>query len=576
MIPHTVMFDTLTYPPPIAQHAKRHGPAESFGIMDHVNACYCKSLPKQCKLIFIKPRPGHWPSEKTLKQAKKLGVFILPQGPPKSTNICTYDYFDYHWRMSTNLTERLLMFSLDKVHLKSYVLTKIIRKELFVPEYGDRLSTFHFKTAFFFAVENTPPDVWIDNNLINCVKNILTTLRRFLTRRNCPHFTIENVNLFDGKFERYEFPKLVDRLTFVINSLRTKIENIQLDGIGQTLYERSAIKHDRGRYCSNTSALFVFVFNMCDDYGGVFSFPEVPVYFWKVCFENIYTGLQTYYRTQLGKYRKYELQTVMSPLASRGASAYLKQKAECRENNDDGIDKARHMFIQTLDSDNISNYMRYSSFLFCNEEYDEACKYFELIEDLIQGDKQSNLVYQLCVSPSESLALQIAKQSYEKTSKQKRSVFLIFSKEEAMCVPVFLRYEMFLDSFGTCQSCEVGLNMYFDNICVQIEPYLYYLQYLTYRQLHQEPKQCEALMKLSIFTEIVTSTRFISSIHNCLLARGYLNTSLNMLGHCFELENKLETAWKTYSTSLRLKPERNASALHTTRLLWRVVQSLRT
>ncbi|KAH3694060.1 hypothetical protein DPMN_081499 [Dreissena polymorpha] len=43
-------------------------------------------------------------------------------------------------------------------------------KELFVPEYRDRLSTFHFKTALFFAVENTRPDVWRGDNLISCVK----------------------------------------------------------------------------------------------------------------------------------------------------------------------------------------------------------------------------------------------------------------------------------------------------------------------------------------------------------------------------------------------------------------------
>ncbi|KAH3829326.1 hypothetical protein DPMN_131322 [Dreissena polymorpha] len=135
MIPHTIMFGTLNqYPDKIKKaNAKRHGPAESIWHTDHVNACYCKSLPKQCNIVFERPRPGHWPSNKTLKKAKKYGVFIVPQGPPKSTNICTYDNFDYQWRISTNLTERLFMFSLNTVHLKAYILTKMIRKELFVP-----------------------------------------------------------------------------------------------------------------------------------------------------------------------------------------------------------------------------------------------------------------------------------------------------------------------------------------------------------------------------------------------------------------------------------------------------------
>ncbi|KAH3783912.1 uncharacterized protein LOC127842502 [Dreissena polymorpha] len=207
MIPHTIMFGTLDHHLSILKQAKRHGPAKSIRNMDSVNACYCKSLPKQCKFFFERPRPGNWPSEKTLTKAKKYDVFIVPQGPPKSTNVCTYDYFDYQWRISTNLTERLLMFSLDTVHLKAYTLTKMIRKEFFVPEYLERLSTFHFKTAFFFTVENTRPDVWREDNLINCVKYIFATLMRFLKRRHCPHYTIENVNLFEGKIQIHEFQK---------------------------------------------------------------------------------------------------------------------------------------------------------------------------------------------------------------------------------------------------------------------------------------------------------------------------------------------------------------------------------
>ncbi|XP_052234371.1 uncharacterized protein LOC127846956 isoform X2 [Dreissena polymorpha] len=580
MIPHTVMFEAINQPSVILKPGKRHGPAENIGNNDIVRAYFCKSIPKQCMFVFERPRPGHWPSEKTLKKAKKYGVFIVPQGPPKSTNICTYDYFEYRWRISTNLTERLFMFSLDSLHLKAFVLTKMIRKELFVPEYQDRLSTFHFKTAFFFAVENTRPDVWRVDNLINCVKYIFATLKRFLTRRDCPHFTIKNVNLFDGKIERHEFPKLVDKLAYVINSLRTKLEHMQIDNMGKTLNKRSTIKNDRSIYCSNTSALLMYVFRICHLEMPTYNnhLLVAPVNYRKAEYENEYTRFQTYYRAPLGKYRKYEfeLQSTMSTLASILASVYLEEKADGREYNNDCINKARQMYTQSLKSDIIGNYMRYASFLFCNGEYDAACQYFDLIENLIQEDTKSNLVNQLLISPSESLALQIAKQSYEQTSKQRRSVFLIFSYEEAMCVPAFLRYELCRGRLCTLTSSGVGLYIDYDLICVQIEPYLYYLQYLTYRELHKEPKQSEALKKLSIIIEIIKSSRVISFKKNAFAAHGFCDTSLNMLGHCLELEQKWESAWKNYTTSLRLQPEANAAALHLTRLLWQVIQSLRT
>ncbi|KAH3780347.1 hypothetical protein DPMN_158160 [Dreissena polymorpha] len=523
MIPHKVMFLLRNHPPAILKQAKRHGPAESLWRIDNVYACYCKSLPKQCKFVFERPRPGHWPSEKMLSKAKKCGVFIVPMGPPRSTNICTYDNFDYQWRISTNLTERLFMFSLDTVHLKAYVLTKMIRKELFIPIYRDRLSTFHFKTAFFFAVETIRPDVWRKDNLINCVKYILVILRRFLTRRNCPHFTIENVNLFDGKFERHEFPKLVDTFTSVINSLRTKIEHIQMDHIGMFLNDCNAKQNERSKYHTNVSALYKTV---CNVFQGVIhttkgfesSVLSVNMRIGVFMHESIH--LETYHRAPLDEYRKYDyaLHNYMSGHASFGASAYLEQTTEGQKNTQYCINKAKQIFKQSLKHDIIGTYMRYASFLFCNREYDEACNYFEFLEKQIEEDKKSNLIYQLFVSPSESLALQIAKLSWEQSSKQKKSFVLIFETEEAMCIPEFLRCEMYQFRFGT-------------GMCVQIEPYLYYLQYRTYRLLNQEHKQSEALLKLTIFTKIIKPTQFNS----------HFDLSLKMLMHCLELEQKKES-----------------------------------
>ena len=135
--------------------------------------------------------------------------------------------------------------------------------------------------------------------------------------------------------------------------------------------------------------------------------------------------------------------------------------------------------------------MRYASFLFFNGEYDEACKYYDLIEDMIEDDKHSNLIYQLFKSLSELLALPIAQQSFEKSFKQRWSVFLIFIQPEVMCVPEFLQCEMYRGNIGTSNSsgCMLPFDGMYDCICLQIEPYLYYLQYLTYRELNQEPNR---------------------------------------------------------------------------------------
>ncbi|KAH3713735.1 hypothetical protein DPMN_073537 [Dreissena polymorpha] len=580
-IPNTVMFDIQNLTPEIFRQATRHGPAKRYGNIVHVNAWNCKSLPEQCKFVFERPRPGHWPSEKTLKKAKTYGVFIVPQGTPKSTNICTYDYCDYQWRISTNLTERLFMFSLDTIHLKAYVLTKMIRKELFGPEYRDRLSTFHFKTAFFFAVENNRSDLWREDNLINCVKYILATLRRFLMRHNCPHFTIENVNLFDGKIERHEFQKLVQTLKYVINSLRTTIEHIQMDNLGNTFYELSTRTNERSTYCTNDSSLLHYVFNYFEGaINAVFEteFLVPPDNARKDSLKNEFTSVKTYSCASLGKYQKYAyvLHDVMSRMASFFASACLEQKAEEHELDRDSINKARHMYEQTLEADIIGTYMRYASFLFCNGEFDEACTYFDLIEKKIKEDKKCNLIYQLLVSQSELLAVKIAKQSSEQSFKQRWSVFLLFRRAESMCVPVFLRCELYRGRFGTLTFPDYLLPFCSNDecICVQIEPYLYYLQYLTYKLLNQEPKRTEALMKLFKCITLIEPRQFISSEGDIFFI-SHSDTSLNMLGHCFELEQNLKMAWVMYATSAKMLPQRNAAVLHIIRLLWQVYQRLR-
>ncbi|KAH3740641.1 hypothetical protein DPMN_047350 [Dreissena polymorpha] len=267
------------------------------------------------------------------------------------------------------------------------------------------------------------------------------------------------------------------------------------------------------------------------------------------------------------------MHSVMSYLASKLASVYIEEKAEGREYSHDYINKVRQRFTKSLESNIIGNHIRYASFLFCNGEYDEACKYFDFIEHLKYEDIESNLVYQLYVSPSDSLAMQIAKKPHEQTFKQSSSVFWIFGPEAAMCVPAFLRCEMYQGRVGTFTTNNVVLYSMYDFIRVQIQPYLYYLQYITYRVLHQEHKQYEALLKFLIFTEINKSTRFLSSKNDGVC--GFFDTSLNMLGHCLELEQKLESAWETYTTSLQMQPGHNAAILHITRLLSQVFQSVR-
>ncbi|KAH3784271.1 hypothetical protein DPMN_162225 [Dreissena polymorpha] len=174
----------------------QHGPSLTMNdSVDMVCAYHCAKLPEDCQYIFRRPKPGHWPRPEFLSQLKVSRVFLVSTAHVENTThwdprqtlgtltVRTLDYsHERYWRLSTNLIERLLMLDLTMTQMKVYVTMKIIKKEFCKPLVGDRLSTFHLKTTLMFSVEMSPPNMWKDENVIQCLKVCLTTLRRWFKR----------------------------------------------------------------------------------------------------------------------------------------------------------------------------------------------------------------------------------------------------------------------------------------------------------------------------------------------------------------------------------------------------------
>ncbi|KAH3802388.1 hypothetical protein DPMN_156064 [Dreissena polymorpha] len=233
-------------------HLQQHGPAttrEGMGMQcEQVNAVYCFASPADCLVLLQRPRPGHWPKKETLTKAKQFGVFLMNPGTLAhsfdfdSSNYTgkfvvrhPYDYASVQCRMSTNLTERLLMFDLNLIQMKTYTVTKMIKKEILYPLVGDGLSSFHMKMALLFTVEQFPEMIWTDDNIVQCVLYSLNTLRRFVKRRHCPHYTIAKVDVFSGKLQKHNFQSLNDKLKALTDSKLSCIFSLQMDQIGERI-----------------------------------------------------------------------------------------------------------------------------------------------------------------------------------------------------------------------------------------------------------------------------------------------------------------------------------------------------
>jgi hypothetical protein len=92
---------------------------------------------------------------------------------------------------------------------------------------------------------------------------------------------------------------------------------------------------------------------------------------------------------------------------------------------------------------------------------------------------------------------------------------------------------------------------------VDSTPYLYFLQYKVYTQLHRPAEQRQALDNL-IWT--------INTDPNL----GHRETALNLLGQCMEKENRMDAALYCYMMSLKVRGRNNAAKWHICILLARM------
>ncbi|KAH3721500.1 hypothetical protein DPMN_064428 [Dreissena polymorpha] len=176
------------------------GPSASFHKdIDIVHALSVSGNKDNMKHWIQRTKKGHWPPRELLKEAKYCTWFLVPVGHPSSGND------NIQWRLSANLIERKLMFSLNITQLKCYVLLKIIKKWISkkIEQQGEAsqggLTSFHCKTVLFYTIETTQDPPWQECNLAELLKLCLHTLQNFLKTGICPHYIIDYVNLFDGK-----------------------------------------------------------------------------------------------------------------------------------------------------------------------------------------------------------------------------------------------------------------------------------------------------------------------------------------------------------------------------------------
>ncbi|KAH3897031.1 hypothetical protein DPMN_021215 [Dreissena polymorpha] len=143
-------------------------------------------------------------------------------------------------------------------------------------------------------------------------------------------------------------------------------------------------------------------------------------------------------------------------------------------------------------------------------------------------------------------------------SEQPFALCVRFIRQEAHCAPYILWFEM---NRGMTEEKVAQRNstekLWMVNAEVDARPFLHYLQYLTYGGLGERNKQLHAFEKLR--SSCIFDPRNLINMH-------HLETALNLLGHCYEMEGDYQRALYYYEISLQCENTNNAANWHVQRV----------
>ncbi|XP_052226691.1 uncharacterized protein LOC127841681 isoform X3 [Dreissena polymorpha] len=560
----------------------QHGPSLTIDdTVDMVYAFHCAKLPEDCQYIFRRPKPGHWPSPALLNQLKDSGVFLVSTAHVENTahwdprqhigilKVRTFDKsHELYWRLSTNSMERLLMFDLSMTQMKVYVLMKIINKEFCKPLVGDRLSTFHLKTTLMYSVEMSPQHIWKDENLIQCLKLCLTTLRRWLNVRYCPHYTTANGNLFEGKLRLNEFPVLIELFTDIIRDDLFCLYNVEMDDLGHRISSHSP-DSTSGRHFKELDIVVAnHMFNIrvafsCTNFYLVFRLQLVEEDTSQLINDHAryIQKLETINKTSTGHIRL----AVSTTLPFHYSIQAAMKASLCIVNNLTLPQEIFTLCDKSLMSDVTSSRLKLASIYFSVWRFEEAAAILKQADALISNKIIYFSPFFCYKNPKFGSEIMGGRKEFIDILQKKVAVCTIFSRHDMNCVPGQLVAEFYRTVTVEDASCRLLSDYWMDLAVVDSLPYLYYLQYLTFGTTGLISDKDSAFKNLHY--HVISKESEIRPYH--------IETSLNLLGHCCELEGNLSEAWRAYKDSVKLRPQNNAAYWHMFRIIGGLIYGLR-
>ena len=203
---------------------------------DYVPCLHWPKWPTMANRWCERKRTVEWPGERLICDIMSDGCHVVP--------VSHHDNDDksYHteWRLSFSSAEKRLVNSLSMEQRQSYIIAKLIMKQVIKeiqerpsqPPLDKTPSSYHLKTILLWKCEEKPLEEW--NNLLNSAVGLLKTFEDRLRKGNIPNYFIPENNMI-SHIKHYELVAVADGIAASLDDLPKTLHLVFLSAYNTVL-----------------------------------------------------------------------------------------------------------------------------------------------------------------------------------------------------------------------------------------------------------------------------------------------------------------------------------------------------
>jgi len=385
----------------------------------------------------------------------------------------------------------------------------------------------------------------------------LHTIREFLIQGECPHYIVENVDLFDKKLCRECQVKLEKQIRVMIQDDMHVLFNLQIDDLGERLMQ---LYPHVERFPDQTSTICgKLTLDMFKFY--VFNFTQTCKHMCDSRDTGFYQGAidvinMLRFRQANGTFSMYESNSAQFLITNLLSSLASVASSYCIQNGQAVPREVWQLYSETLDTDVASSRLKLASMLYCQGDLHRSAFVLNDVQQRLE-----NSVTSVCScrklqneQPSEAFCEYELRHGNPETLTRKMAFCVRFMREEMYCAPAILWFEMYRSVGDDVAYRDSSESVWMDWAEVDARPFMLYMQYLTFGGLRERQRQLQARQGLwNICTITLEDIKHPETVGN-------------LLGHCEEMEGHMEIALLLYNASRNGVPRNNAANLHILRL----------